>query len=268
MTTNEDNHNPENSVPLSARQRFFEQAVGLEMALQMCADLPSVFFFIKDRESRFMFVSDPFALRLGLTDADEVILTRDHDYTPPVVADRFVRDDRRVMDTGVALRNYRELLFRPCEGFVWAVTSKWPVFDFGGQVIGLAAITRNDGGPFSTDDDGGVIDSEINRLTEFIVARLGNPPTNEQMARASGLSVRSLTRKVQETYGMTPRHFATLTRIQLACQSLAETDKSLIDIALEHGFADQSSFSTQFKKIVGTTPRQFRLRWHKKVGHT
>lgn len=135
-------------------------------------------------------------------------------------------------------------------------------------MIGLAAITRNDGGPFSFDDDGGVIGSEINRLTGFIVANLDSPPTNAQMARACGLSVRSLTRKVQDTYGMTPRHFATLTRIQLACQSLAETEKSLIDIALEHGFADQSSFSTQFKKIVGTTPRQFRLRWHRKIGLT
>ena len=204
----------------------------------------------------------------GITDADEVILTCDHDYTPPVVADRFVRDDRRVMETGVALPNYREILFRPCEGFIWAVTSKWPVYDEGGEVIGLAAITRNDGAPVGADDGGGAIGFEIGRLTEFIVARLGNPPTNEQMARACGLSVRSLTRKVQESYGMTPRHFATLTRIQLACQSLAETEKSLLDIALEHGFADQSSFSTQFKKIVGTTPRQFRLRWHKRIGPT
>lgn len=114
MTPDGDNRKTENGTRFAARREFFERAVGLEMALQMSADLLSVFFFVKDRQSRFMFVSDSFALRLGLTDADEVILTRDHDYTPPVVADRFVRDDRRVMDSGVALRNYRELLFRPC----------------------------------------------------------------------------------------------------------------------------------------------------------
>lgn len=250
---------------LRFQRDFFAEAIGLEAILMMCEDMPDLFFFIKDRESRFVFVSQPFVLRLGLSDQDDAILTSDRDYSPGEMAKRMVKDDCRVMDSGNLLRNYREVLFLPCEGFTWAITSKWPVHNHRGDVIGLAGMTRRDSESQAITAEDAVGDSEIGRLTKYIIENIGSNLTNDEMARACGLSIRTMGRRVQETYGITPQNFVSLTRIQLVCQCLAETDKTLIDIADEYGFSSQSSFSTQFKKLVGMTPRQFRQKWQSKV---
>ena len=48
------------------------------------------------------------------------------------------------------------------------------------------------------------------------------------------------------------------TRIQAASDDLLETDKPVAEIALEHGFYDQSAFTRQFRQHTGETPLVFR----------
>jgi AraC-like DNA-binding protein len=48
-------------------------------------------------------------------------------------------------------------------------------------------------------------------------------------------------------------------RIQSAAEELASTSKTIIEVALDHGFCDQSAFTLQFRKRTGLPPREFRL---------
>jgi AraC-like DNA-binding protein len=48
-------------------------------------------------------------------------------------------------------------------------------------------------------------------------------------------------------------------RIARACELLGHSEKSLADIALEVGFADQSHFTKAFRRRQGTTPKEYRV---------
>ena len=47
-------------------------------------------------------------------------------------------------------------------------------------------------------------------------------------------------------------------RVARACQLLAERDRSLAEVAIATGFADQPHFSRVFRRLAGTTPGRFR----------
>jgi AraC-like DNA-binding protein len=44
----------------------------------------------------------------------------------------------------------------------------------------------------------------------------------------------------------------------MACHTLVYTDQSIALIAAEHGFADQSYFTREFRDVIGQTPRDYR----------
>jgi AraC-like DNA-binding protein len=64
----------------------------------------------------------------------------------------------------------------------------------------------------------------------------------------------------KEAFGLSPQAFLIRTRVQAASDDLLLTDKTLSEIALEHGFCDQSALSRRFIEHTGETPRKFRQR--------
>jgi AraC-like DNA-binding protein len=59
-------------------------------------------------------------------------------------------------------------------------------------------------------------------------------------------------------YGCTIGDFVRRRRIEYACREIAGTDTSLIEIALDAGFANQSHFTRVFKRQMGVTPARYR----------
>jgi AraC family transcriptional regulator len=57
-----------------------------------------------------------------------------------------------------------------------------------------------------------------------------------------------------------PHQYVIARRVERAQQLLrGDGDLGLAEVALRAGFSDQSQFSFHFKRIVGVTPRQFRI---------
>ena len=56
----------------------------------------------------------------------------------------------------------------------------------------------------------------------------------------------------------TVTHYLQALRIEEACRLLRETDRNVIDIALEVGYSDIKHFYNVFKKITGKLPKEFR----------
>ena len=238
----------------------------LELVAEMFDDIPGPHFFAKDRLSRFFLGSRSLIVRLGLSRLEDLVSTSDDDHFPPAIAGQFIESDRLVMSSGEPLRNFREMRFHRGEGLSWSITSKWPLRDRSGEVIGVAGITRVDAANCAPPSGDGAFAplADIDRVVAYIAANRDHVLTNEELARAAGLSRRQLSRRLRQTHNLSPRNFATLTRIQLACECLAETETALADVAIDHGFADQSSFSNQFRKFTGITPGRFRKRWRRK----
>lgn len=100
--------------------------------------------------------------------------------------------------------------------------------------------------------------SHYKRVLDFVAERFGGSITIEEMARVAGLSPAHFSRLFKEVLGDSPYQFVMDYRVEQAKRMLAEKGRSLADIALACGFADQAHFSRIFKRLTGQTPRSFR----------
>lgn len=78
------------------------------------------------------------------------------------------------------------------------------------------------------------------------------------LAEQAALSPYYFSRLFKDTIGQTPHQFVTSYRITRSKDMLAEPKRTLMDIALSCGFADQAHFSRVFKQLSGVTPKQWR----------
>ncbi len=98
----------------------------------------------------------------------------------------------------------------------------------------------------------------FNRALRYIVRHYRDPIRLEDIAHASGLSARHLTRIFSEYTGHTVNRFITDMRLSHARRLLAVTDRKILDIMLDSGFTCPTQFYQQFRGRTGVTPRRWR----------
>lgn len=99
----------------------------------------------------------------------------------------------------------------------------------------------------------------VQRAIEFIEHRFRDAVPYSEIASAAGLSGYSLARHFRNKTGISIRHYIIRRRVQYAINLIANTEKSLAEIAFESGFSSQSHMSTAFRKHTGRTPKSHRL---------
>lgn len=81
------------------------------------------------------------------------------------------------------------------------------------------------------------------------------------LADALGWSRRQLEWRFAQRFGLSPKRFARLARLQHSLRQLAlEPALPLVELALARGFCDQAHFSHDSQALTGLTPRQLRQR--------
>ena len=78
------------------------------------------------------------------------------------------------------------------------------------------------------------------------------------LARDVAMSRASLYKKLQTMLGITPTDFIRNVRLKRAAQLLANSNLTISEIAAHVGFVTPRNFSTQFKKMFGVTPSEYR----------
>jgi AraC family transcriptional regulator len=106
--------------------------------------------------------------------------------------------------------------------------------------------------------DGTLPRAKLRAVVEYVEDHLATSPTLEQMAAIARLSVYHFARQFKAATGLPPHQYVILHRVERAKQ-LLHGDLSLAEVAAGAGFSDQSQFSDHFKRLVGVTPRQFRM---------
>jgi AraC-like DNA-binding protein len=100
----------------------------------------------------------------------------------------------------------------------------------------------------------------LGRAVTFMEEHLGEPLDRDAVARAAGLSGSHFSHLIREKTGRTFTDLMAQYRVDRAKTMLRRTGKSIIQIALECGFEDQSYFSRVFRRYTGTTPRNYRIK--------
>ena len=98
----------------------------------------------------------------------------------------------------------------------------------------------------------------LGRAVAFMEENLGEPLDRDSVARAAGLSGSHFSHLIRERTGRTFTDLMAQYRVDRAKTMLRRTGKSIVQIAMECGFEDQSYFSRVFKRYTGTTPRSYR----------
>lgn len=243
--------------PVRFQQAFFRRMGGPQQFQQLFEHLPGVYFFVKDRRSRLVCASQPFWEHLGAHSEAEIIGWTDHKFFPPHAADHFQRDDRWVMSTGLPLIGRVELWYNEQRVLDWYVTNKLPVRDLHGNIIGVMGIVRSYEGQRRTMQPMSLIQTTVDYIREHHHERL----TVEELAQREGLSPRQLRRRFHAVFGLSVQEFLVKTRIQAASEALLRSNQPIAQIAGAFGFCDQSAFTQSFRKHMGLTPRQFRVRY-------
>jgi AraC family transcriptional regulator len=107
--------------------------------------------------------------------------------------------------------------------------------------------------------DGALPRGRLRAVVEYIEEHLAANPTLEQMAAVARLSPYHFARQFKSAIGLPPHQFAIARRVERAKLLLQGGGLPLAEVAAHAGFSDQSVFCLHFKRLVGVTPRQFRL---------
>lgn len=124
---------------LQVREKFLQERVWLRTMFDQVAD----YLFVKDTRCRFVLANRAIAADLGLESADSLIGKTDLELHPFPVAMGFFRDERQVLRTGIPLIDKEECIIQPNGARRWFASSKYPLRDDDGNIVGLFGVCRD-----------------------------------------------------------------------------------------------------------------------------
>lgn len=101
------------------------------------------FIFVKDCQSRFLINNKAHAFALGVTTPDELVGYTDFNLVPQGLAEQYCADDRMVIESGKPLLEREEPFVDRTGRQRWLSTTKIPLKDSQGQVVGLVGVSRD-----------------------------------------------------------------------------------------------------------------------------
>ena len=133
------------------------------------------------------------------------------------------------------------------------------MFGPGGKVLGIAGAMRD----VQKASDMLAPYREMGPALAHLFARYEEKIDFHRLAALVPLSLSQLDRRFKQLFQLTPQQFLLRVRMSAACQMLASTDRSILQIALRTGFYDQSYFTKQFQRRQGLTPTAYRKKYRR-----
>lgn len=103
---------------------------------------------------------------------------------------------------------------------------------------------------------------DVLKVLNVLRTKYERPWKMHDLAQLMGLSTQQFFRRFKKATGSSPNNWLRHERINQAKRQLAETSDRIASIAINVGYCDCHYFSRDFKKLVGISPRQYRLQAH------
>lgn len=98
-------------------------------------------------------------------------------------------------------------------------------------------------------------------ILEYVSAHYREPVQQMEIAREFFFTRESFSRFFKRNTGMTFGEYLRLYRVKMARKELVESDRLILDIAVDNGFSDARGFINTFKSVYGTSPLQYRKQY-------
>ena len=229
-------------------------SVDTRLLEQLFDHTPDIAFFIKDAAGCYLAVNHSLLERHGLQDKARMLGRRPCDICPGDFGRIPAEQDAYVLRTGRPIIERLELQWYLPHQPVWCLTTKLPMRNAAGTVIGIIGISKDVRSPVAPQEIPAGVAAALARLE----AGYAEPLTSPELARIAKLPPARFARIIKRIFGVTPIQLIAKTRLAAASRFLRETDRPVAEIALECGFYDHSAFTRAFRAVVGVTPMQFR----------
>ena len=95
------------------------------------------------------------------------------------------------------------------------------------------------------------------KAKDILIHNIGNPPSLLELAGIVGTNKDKLTQGFREIFGTSVFGYLRNYRLEQGRELLKSGEKNVTEVALEVGYAQQSSFTTAFKSYFGTNPTNY-----------
>ncbi len=161
--------------------------------------------------------------------------------------------ERSVFDASPAtLKLFEDRLINESDLSVYSIRScLYSVFcDFASQISFTEGITEK-----------GV----LNKIISYMNANFKEPLSLTELAARVGYSSNYLSHCISKNFGFNYATLLACLRVEHAKSLLSQSEKSILEIALECGFGSERSFHRQFRAITGRSPSNYRAEREFKV---
>ena len=224
------------------------------MIEQLFDHVPETVFFLKDSSGRYVAVNQTLVARCGLREKSDLLGKHVRDIFPVELAQRYAAQDEAVLNTGRPMIDRLELHWYERRRFGWCLSTKLPVTDSRGSIVGLVGISRDLRAPGDSD----MIPAGLAGTLEYLEAHYEEAISPTILAKHAGLPTVRFARLIKRIFRLTPNQLIMQTRLAAASRLLRETDRSVADIAYACGFYDHSALTRAFRSATNLTPTQFR----------
>jgi PAS domain S-box-containing protein len=226
----------------------------ISVVAELFKNVPETAFFVKDRAGRYVLCNQSLLERCGLRGEKEIVGRHVREIFPAELGERYAAQDEQVLRTGRPLIDRLELHWYPSRRTGWCLTTKLPLRDAGGNIVGLIGISRD----LRALSDASGIPAGLVVALEHLDSSFHEPLSPAQLARRAGLSPVRFARLIKRIFRLTPTQLISQRRLAAASRMLLEGTGAVADIALACGFYDHSAFTRAFRAATGSTPTQFR----------
>lgn len=216
--------------------------------------VPDTVYFLKDAGGRYVAVNQTLVERTGRTSKADLLGRTADEVFPGELGRRIAAQDRTIMTTGRLLAAELELHLYAGGREGWCLTWKSPLRATAGGIVGLFGMSRD----LVSGRDATAETRGLSEALAYARDHLDEPLRIADLATRAGLSAFQFDQRVRAIFGMSAGQYVTRLRIDRARDLLRNGSEPIAEIALICGYADQTAFTRQFRKIVQLTPQRYR----------
>lgn len=218
--------------------------------------VPSIVFFIKDEQARYVIANETLAKRCGFDHVNDILGKTSYEVFDAVLGKSYMEQDLVVLKQGQKIYNRLELHSYSTGAPGWCITHKIPIYNVTNHIVGMMGISID----IQSDEENQPKTNErIYKVEKYIRQYFDQAISMSLLAELAELSVSQLDRTFKKLFHMTPSQFIQKIRLEHAVK-LLQQDCSITEISALCGYSDHSAFSRKFKQLTGTSPRQFKAR--------
>ena len=216
--------------------------------------LPDLVYFVKNERAEYVIVNQTLCERCGRRRKDELLGLRADEVFPAPLGDSYRGQDLGVLSAGTTILDQLELHLYPTGRRGWCLTTKLPLRDREGRIIGLVGISKDLQAPDEQGDDFSAVALALRHLQK----NFAEPLRVGDLAAMARQSPYQFERRIRRIFRLTTGQLIQKTRIETALRLLRETDHPVARVAQDCGYSDQSAFTRTFRRMVGLAPSNYR----------